>query len=214
MRTGLAKGLAVVALLATVGVAAGCAAQMPVALEASRTVLAQGQQTLLHCVVPEGPDEVTYKWSDDAGVIEGAAGSANWSCDSPGDYTITVRTKDENGARGKATIRITVTDNYPPFIKEITVIPDEIKYLKGHRVLKGHNYELECVVRDEDGDELDHSWTCDGGELSAQSGSTVIWTAPPRGGEVTVTVTVNDGKGGLATESLTFDVKTCACSFK
>ena len=71
----------------------------------------------------------------------------------------------------------------------------------------GQSTTLTCQASDPDGDQLTYSWTVDSGTISG-SGSSVIWTADgvccP--GLWTVTVTVNDGKGGSAVDSVVVGV--------
>lgn len=61
--------------------------------------------------------------------------------------------------------------------------------------------------------ELSYEWMADGGNISGE-GSAITWTVPQEGMEVTVTVKVSDGRDGVASESVVFNVETCApCAF-
>jgi hypothetical protein len=107
--------------------------------------------------------------------------------------------------------------NNPPIIENLTVTPKEPKYMKeiagGYKILKGKSCDIECVASDPDNDELLYEWSTDGGNVSGE-GSAVTWTAPLRGGEFTITVTVSDNGGGIASKKIVFQVKTCACAFR
>ncbi len=67
------------------------------------------------------------------------------------------------------------------------------------------NTEIQCIAQDADGDQLDFKWACTGGNFSG-AGPIVIWAAPPNYGTYTVTVTVEDRKGGSAQANLTITV--------
>jgi hypothetical protein len=166
---------------------------------------------------PDG-DSLNYVWSASGGVISGEGYTVTWTApEAPGAYIITVQVTDGRG--GEATTQLTVNvvaPNHPPTIENL-VVTAEHRYLKeiaeGYKVLQGKAYEIECIASDPDGNELLFEWSTDGGGISGE-GAVVTWTAPLRGGEVTVTVTVSDGRGGVATESVVFTVATCApCAF-
>ena len=65
--------------------------------------------------------------------------------------------------------------------------------------------EIRCIAQDADLDQLDFAWACTGGSFSG-AGTIVIWKAPPDYGTYTITVTVQDGKGGLAQRSVDITV--------
>jgi hypothetical protein len=174
---------------------------------------------------PDG-DKLSYTWSAGNGVISGEGSTVSWTApEAPGAYTITVQVTD--GRDGEATAQLIVNvaaPNHPPTIENL-VVTAEHRYLKettagytttesAYKVLQGKAYEIECVASDPDGDELLSEWSADGGAISGEGAVVVTWTAPLRGGEVTVTVTVSDGRGGVATKSVVFVVMTCApCAF-
>jgi hypothetical protein len=170
-------------------------------------------------------DELSYAWSADGGNISGEGSTINWTApEAPGAYIITVQVTD--GRDGKATTQLTVNvvaPNHPPTIENL-VVTAEHSYLKeatvgyttteiAYKVLQGKAYQIECTASDPDGDELLFEWSADGGDISGES-AVVTWTAPPQGGEVTVTVKVSDSRGGTATESIVFTVETCPCKLR
>ena len=67
---------------------------------------------------------------------------------------------------------------------------------------------IECIVRDDDGDEVDYEWTADSGILNGYEG-TVAWTAPQSEGIYHITCEVSDGIDGQepASETVTIVVK-------
>lgn len=104
--------------------------------------------------------------------------------------------------------------NHLPIIEDLIVTPEEPKFFKETNIiLKGKSCDIKCIASDPDKDELSYEWSADGGSISGE-GSSITWIAPLQGGEVTVAVTVSDNSGDVATESIVFTVKTCACAFR
>ena len=180
----------------------------------------------IECAVSDpDEDELSYDWSADGGNISGEGSTVTWTApEAPDAYIIVVQVTD--GRDGEATAQLTVNvvaPNRPPTIENL-VVTAEHDYLKetttgystteiAYKVLQGKAYEIECIALDPDGDELIFEWSADGGDISGE-GIVATWTAPPQGGEVTVTVTVSDGRGGTATESIVFTVETCPCKLR
>jgi len=61
-------------------------------------------------------------------------------------------------------------------------------------------------ARDPDGDVLTYRWSAPSGSLANPSERQTTWTAPAQEGTVPVTVTVSDGKGGTATDTVNIQV--------
>lgn len=87
----------------------------------------------------------------------------------------------------------TPSGNQPPVIQSL-LAQDVQLYPSG-------NTEIQCMAQDADGDKLDFKWACTGGNFSG-AGAIVMWQAPPNYGVYTITVTVEDRKGGSAQASL------------
>ena len=66
--------------------------------------------------------------------------------------------------------------------------------------------QLVCEATDADGDSLTFTWLANQGELVGE-GATVEWTAPDVEGLFRVSVTVDDGKGGIGEQSTSVRVK-------
>jgi len=111
----------------------------------------------------------------------------------------------------------------PPSIQAVLVTTDrhEHCYVKQldtleFKVGREQKYDLECVVSDTRLP-LSYQWSCDSGSLSDITGlgSMITWTAPDTSGDATVTVTVTDIAGQMASETLTISVVYCSpCTFK
>jgi hypothetical protein len=64
---------------------------------------------------------------------------------------------------------------------------------------------IKCDATDPDEDELSYTWSADGGTISG-SGANVSWTAPQAPGTYTISIEVDDGHDGIATDQLTITV--------
>jgi hypothetical protein len=62
--------------------------------------------------------------------------------------------------------------------------------------------QMVCKADDPDGDTLTYQWSADGGTIKG-AGSSVAWVAPDTAGNYNIKVTVADGKGGTASQSIT-----------
>jgi len=70
----------------------------------------------------------------------------------------------------------------------------------------GQNSTVTANAQDPDGDMLTFRWTAPTGMLATPGAQQSVWTAPQQEGPVQVTVTVNDGKGGMASDTVTIQV--------
>jgi len=87
--------------------------------------------------------------------------------------------------------------NKPPVIDSLT--PNATS------VARGGSCTISCAASDPDGDTPTYTWTATGGTISGE-GSTVTWEAPTAEGSYTISVTVSDGKGGTAGDSIDIQV--------
>ena len=70
----------------------------------------------------------------------------------------------------------------------------------------GGRSEVTANANDPDGDPLTYRWSAPAGNLNQTDQVTTAWTAPEQDGPVPVTVTVNDGRGGTASDTATIQV--------
>jgi outer membrane protein OmpA-like peptidoglycan-associated protein len=70
----------------------------------------------------------------------------------------------------------------------------------------GRTATVTANASDPDGDVLTYRWTAPQGMLANPAERQSLWTAPQQEGSVQVTVSVNDGKGGTASDSVTIQV--------
>ena len=89
-------------------------------------------------------------------------------------------------------------ENRPPRVT-LTCDPCEI--------MVGEQSQLRADASDPDGDALEYRWSAPTGEFQGDSNrATRPWQAPDEAGRVPVTVTVDDGRGGSASDTVTIDV--------
>lgn len=70
----------------------------------------------------------------------------------------------------------------------------------------GRTSTVTANAQDPDGDALMYRWSAPSGTFLDQAARSTTWTAPGQEGSVPVTVTVNDGKGGTASDTVTIQV--------
>jgi hypothetical protein len=166
---------------------------------------------------PNG-DDLSYEWSTSGGDISGTGPEVIWTApQEAGMYDITVVVTDDYGGSHTRTLSISVASEQPPIIEDLLITTDRYGhcYLKtytwGYKVGKEQKYDIECIVSGTG--ELVYDWSCDGGEISGE-GSMITWTAPNTVVEVTVTVTVSDDAGNMASKNIVLNVVSCStCTF-
>jgi outer membrane protein OmpA-like peptidoglycan-associated protein len=70
----------------------------------------------------------------------------------------------------------------------------------------GRTSTIRATASDPDGDTLTYRWSCVTGTIANPTAPTTPWTAPGQPGAVPCTVTVDDGKGGTASDTVTIQV--------
>jgi outer membrane protein OmpA-like peptidoglycan-associated protein len=147
-------------------------------------------------------DPLTYAWSVDGQAVTnnspefvfGAAGK------SIGAHTVRVTVTDVDGMTASCDFSVTINrrPNQPPTVT-LTLDKSEV-------------YACETVnavaqASDPDNDPLTYSWTVDGQPRSETGSQIQINTCGLAGGSHAVAVTVNDGRGGTATDTKSFSVR-------
>ncbi len=203
-KTGLIVTVVVgVVVLVSVVLSAGPAHQPPVIASVevkSDRVFPSGSTDIVCVASSSDGQELGYEWSASGGVIQGTGANITWIApDSEGTYTVSVNVTDTRGATATDSVGINVTSNRPPEIDSLTA--------DAEWVFPDGSIMVSCNASDPDGDDLSYEWTATGGDISGTD-SEVTWTAPEEPGQYSITVTVTDGHGGSATETVLVRVVT------
>ena len=158
-------------------------------LAAEQTKVCPLSITEIRCVASDPDDDViSYEWSSTGGSFSGTGPTVPWIAPRVhGTYDITVTAKDDKGGITQATITMRVVRNQDPVIFSLVANPVT--------VLPQSKAAITCVARDPDGDVLNYNWKPSDGSITGV-GDKITWIAPSEEGTYTITVTVNDGKGG------------------
>jgi len=170
---------------------------------------------------PDG-DGLSYEWTASGGNITGTGATVNWTApETVGMYDVTVVVTDGYGGSDTRTLPISVVTGQPPIIEDLLITKDRYGhcYLKsysgGYYVGREQKYDIECIVADTS-IELFYEWSYTGGEIFelSEDGSMIAWTAPNTSDKVTITVTVSDIAGNMASKNLVLKVVSCStCTF-
>ncbi|MBA7559742.1 MAG: DNRLRE domain-containing protein [Dehalococcoidia bacterium] len=163
-------------------------------LTPSATEVARGESCTVTCVAtdPDG-DVITYAWSATGGAILGTGGTVTWTAPTTeGSYSISVTVTDGETDAVSDSCNIQVV-NTPPVITSLTPSSTDLA--------PEASCTIGCVASDADGDTLTYAWTSTGGTISG-TGNSVSWEAPATEGTYTISVSVSDGHGGTASDSV------------
>jgi hypothetical protein len=156
----------------------------------------------IYCTAADRDNDVlTYSWKTSGGSINGSGPVVSYTApDSAGAYTVTCTADDGHG--GKAviadTLQVLARIYRPPSIRKIQAAPRKVDL--------GASSALSCLVSNPDTSLLTYTWSASAGSLSG-TGPAVTWHAPPVAGNDVVRCTVDDGKGGIAADSIALEVR-------
>ena len=171
-------------------------------LSSENQIVTIGDSTKIYCTaIDKDNDPLNYEWSTSGGSILGTGPTVTWFTGSvPGNYFIKCIVSDNNGGIISDSIFIDAVEfiNHIPIIENITAHPRKIHI--------GSNSNINCIASDSDGDPLDFTWFSTFGTI-AGSDSTIIWTAPITPGNYFIVCSVNDGRGGIAIDSILVSVR-------
>ena len=149
---------------------------------------------------PDG-DPITYGWTSTGGNVDGTGPQVRWAVGNlmPGNYTATVRVDDGRGGNATCSVSTAVATrpNRPP---TVSLAPDR------NQVLVGEKVHFTATANDPDGDPLTYMWRTNGGQLSGTGAGNDLDTTGVAPGSYTVTVRVDDGRGGAADASASVQV--------
>ena len=148
-------------------------------------------------------DPLEYKWAATGGSFDSVEGArAVWRApEMTGSFGVTLTVTDGKGGTTTAQQSFTVIQNEAPVIRGLTATPTS--------VASGGSLIVSGSADDPDGDNLTFQWEADGGTITGV-GSSITWVAPSvQPGEktdYTVTLIVDDGRGGFDVESVDVSV--------
>ncbi len=147
-------------------------------------------------------DPLTYTWSASGGRVDGNGPQVRWlsAGTAAGNYTVTLHVDDGRGGAASCStdIRVEPKPNRPPVI---TCSADRTSVFAGERV------HITTNASDPDGDRLAYAWRANSGQVVGSGAAVDFDTTGLAPGTYTVTVRVDDGRGGAADCSTTIEVK-------
>jgi outer membrane protein OmpA-like peptidoglycan-associated protein len=147
-------------------------------------------------------DPLTYTWSSTCGKVDGTGSQVRWlSAGVPlGSCTITAKVDDGRGgsASSSVAVRVDPKPNHPP---TITCSADRSSVFAGEKV------HITTNASDPDGDPLTYTWLANSGQIVGNGAAVDFDTTGLAPGNYSVTVRVDDGRGGAADCSSTVEVK-------
>ncbi len=170
---------------------------MPVADAGEDQSVSVGQPVQLDASGSTDPDgdRISMHWSSD-GIVFDDETSSNPTAQFPvGDTLVTLTVDDGHGGLAYDRVNVTVVANRPPVADAGDNKTIEANITNGaHVTLDGGRSS------DPDGDSLDYAWSAPGVVFDNQNASTPTGTFPL--GTTTATLTVNDGRGGEASDTV------------
>jgi outer membrane protein OmpA-like peptidoglycan-associated protein len=147
-------------------------------------------------------DPLTYTWSASGGRVDGSGPQARWlsAGTAAGTYTVTTHVDDGRGGTASCSsdIRVEPKPNHPP---TITCSAERSPVFAGERV------HLTTNASDPDGDTLTYTWRANAGNVVGSGAAVDFDTTGLAPNTYTITVRVDDGRGGAADCSMTVVVK-------
>lgn len=198
-----------VADTATISVLAVAPSNWPptISLRPSRRSVQQGEDVeILATATDRDGDPLTYSWNVAGGQLSGGGNrvTLRTTAASPGDVEVSATVSDGRGesATDRVTISVVPRANHSPTISSVEA--DRTRARVGERV------SVSARASDPDNDELRYSWTSSAGTIRGNGSTAALDTSgiePGSGStQVRLTVTVNDQRGGVATESTSLTV--------
>ncbi len=169
----------------------------------SMVYLDSGDVVTVNCTASDPDnDPLTWTWSSTCGKVDGTGPTVRWlSAGVPlGSCTITAKVDDGRGgsANSSVSVRVDPKPNHPP---TIACSADRSSVFVGERV------HITTNASDPDGDPLTYTWRTNGGRIVGTGAAVDLDTTGAAPGNYTVTVRVDDGRGGAADCTSTVEVK-------
>ena len=161
----------------------------------------------IYCTAADRENDVlTFTWSASGGSITGSGPVVRYVApDSAGVVVVSCTVDDAHGGKAEITdtLHVVAVILHPPAIRKIIALPRKLDL--------GASAALSCLVSNPDTSLLAYAWSASAGSLSG-TGSAVTWHAPSVAGNYYVRCAVDDGKGGIAADSLALEVRDLSVS--
>ena len=157
---------------------------------------------------PDG-DTLAYQWTVTGGsVYDEDVNPMEWTTpETTGFYNIMVTVDDGNSGTDSLTETVEVKEpNNPPVVGSIIITEKKTGYIPIY-IYVNYDYEVSAEAWDTDRDTLTYNWTATGGTIGNSTQNPALWKAPGAPGYYTISVTVNDGRGGTATNGIYVQVR-------
>jgi outer membrane protein OmpA-like peptidoglycan-associated protein len=166
--------------------------------------LDSGDMVAINCTASDPDnDPLTYTWSTTCGKVDGTGSQVRWlSAGVPlGSCTITAKVDDGRGgfANSNAAVQVEPKPNHPP---TIACSADRSSVFAGEKV------HITTNASDPDGDPLTYTWHANAGQITGSGAAVDFDTTGLAPGNYSVTVRVDDGRGGAADCTSTVEVKS------
>ncbi|MFH1675961.1 MAG: hypothetical protein ABIC40_02965, partial [bacterium] len=131
---------------------------------------------------PDNNLPLEYVWEATGGFFSAQnEGMATWASPVAGNFTISLKVKDQAGGNIERSIPLTVQANHDPVIAGWTLDPDNSIEVNGL-------VTITLSVSDQDNDSLEFNWTADCGSFKNVNENTAIWRAPSAVGSCTINI--------------------------
>jgi hypothetical protein len=151
--------------------------------------------------VDQDADSLRFAWLGSGGTLVDHGWWAEWTAPQvPGVLTVQCTVTDGRAGAAAAvdTIVVVLRTNDPPSIQRFNALPRKLP--------PGATSSMTCTATDPNGDALSYDWSSASGSVRG-AGSAVVWTAPSIVGNYYVRCRVQDGFGGVATDSIGCEVR-------
>jgi hypothetical protein len=186
----------------------------------AKDVFSNNENELICVASDTDGDNLTYKWTCEAGSIKGGGSDVLWMPPGKlGTYPVTLVVADGKGGEAKETINIRVLTN-----EDGTADPTiEIKLKLGEpqpviidkqRARIWTTTNIICSVENAEGNQLTYTWSSNGGKITGKDvpegkANRIGWTAPGVSDDRTIIVEVMDSQGRQAKGLVNIHVFCC-----
>ena len=172
-----------------------------VSIEPPTFSLLPGESANLRCVATDPNNStLTYAWTVNGQPLAASGPQVTFGSEgrNPGSYDVTC-TVSNGDLSASATSKGTIRER-PNQIPTISCQTTTVS------VASGASVELRATASDPDGDTLTYSWSSPAGAVGGNSNTSTFNASGVRAGSYTVTVGVDDGRGGKASCNMTVNV--------